>query len=124
MLIKHVRKSEIKWRNPPKSDIVIYDQDNAQVFYEYLGDYSVTEVSITGKTLYFFVLLKSILRSKFWKLPVQTYVEEFLKSTQPKLIVTFTDNNPSGCSIINLSSKINCNGVSFIFNIRSAPTFS
>ena len=94
MLIKHVRKSEIKWRNPPKSDIVIYDQDNAQVFYEYLGDYSVTEVSITGETLYFSVLLRSILRSKFWKLPIQTYVEEFLKSTQPKLIVTFTDNNP------------------------------
>lgn len=83
-----------QWRLPKKSEILIYDACEAEVFAPYLTGYSVEIIPVRGESINIPCLLRAILKLGFWRgKPIQFYVDAFIQAVSPQVVVTFVDNN-------------------------------
>lgn len=76
---------------PQKKKILIYDASNSKLIVNYLykKDYEVLYTRREKFSL--FIILKCLLKKKF---SFREYYVEYIKYVNPKLIITYVDNNP------------------------------
>lgn len=105
-LIRGVSGAQIRWLNPPRAEIVIYDQNGAENFSPYLRNYSVAVLSVRGEVLYLTILVKAMLSAAFWRDPLKAYVDKYIQKTSPRLLLTFIDNDPNFYELANKHSGV------------------
>jgi surface carbohydrate biosynthesis protein len=86
-------KVKKKWGYPKKTDIVIFDNTGADVIINNLDSYTYEILYVRYEYINIPILLLSIFGNK---LPLSTrYIDNFIKKANPKLVITFIDNNPA-----------------------------
>ena len=74
---------------PEKSEILLFNK-NSDLFFKYLKRYKFSELNLE-KEINIFIIMRLIL--KFKKINVLNYYIEFIKIANPKILITFIDNN-------------------------------
>ncbi len=89
-LIKAIILGNISFKIPPKRKILIWDENLSDCFFEYFKKNESIILHARGEKVNLYILFKALLTFKF---SVQKYYEVFINQVNPKVIVTFTDNN-------------------------------
>lgn len=89
-LIKAIILGNISFKIPPKKKILIWDENLSDCFFEYFKKNESIILHARGEKVNLYILFKALLTFKF---SVQKYYEVFINQVNPKVIVTFTDNN-------------------------------
>lgn len=85
-----------KWQAPGKSSILVYDVCGIEVLMPYLKKYSVTVIALRGEFINLPCFFFAMLKIDFWKGKLfNAYVETFIYTVSPRVIITFIDNNPA-----------------------------
>jgi surface carbohydrate biosynthesis protein len=80
---------------PSPCELLIFDENFPKILSTYLKNYNYSTLSVRGESINLYVLIKSVLKLEFWtKNPFTTYIDSYIKITNPKIILTFIDNNP------------------------------
>jgi surface carbohydrate biosynthesis protein len=101
---------------PPLKKILIYDNDGSKHISRYLKKESYDILHTRMEKLCILAIFKCILKLKYKK---KEYIEEYIKLVQPKLIITFIDNNKSFYTLKKISSAKTIfiqNGIRTCFN--------
>jgi surface carbohydrate biosynthesis protein len=101
---------------PALKKILIYDNDGSKHISRYLKKKSYDILHTRMEKLCILAMFKCILKLKFKK---RGYIEEYIKLVQPKLIITFIDNNKSFYALKKISSAKTLfiqNGIRTCFN--------
>ena len=84
------------WQYPRKSDVLIYDFVGSEILAPYFKNHSIEIMSVRGEQLNIWCLLLAVfspslsLKGKVF----QAYQLAYIKVVNPKLVITFIDNNP------------------------------
>jgi surface carbohydrate biosynthesis protein len=94
--LRYFLAAKKRWRWPQGSDVLMYDAAGQEVLLEHLGQWRPEILHIRGEQINVPILLTSLRRSgrRF-----DAYVDAFIDCVRPKLIVTFTDNDPKFYSL-------------------------
>lgn len=82
--------SKKNWKIPKKSSILIYDACNSQLFLNYLTGYSVETLHTRSEEYCMPLLFLSLFDKGYF---LENYRIRFIKKVNPKLIITFIDND-------------------------------
>lgn len=83
-----------QWQFPKKSQILIYDARGAELLRCYMNEYRVEIMSVHGECVNIPCLLRAMFALKFWRGNlVRAYIEAFIRTVSPRVIVTFIDND-------------------------------
>lgn len=92
---------KLNFKFPPEKKILIYDNSNSQIFKKYIKNYGyniffvrLEEINIHILFLSFIYFLKNLLKFNFKSIK-NLYIEEFIKISNPKVIISFIDNRVS-----------------------------
>jgi len=88
--LKKILKLKLYFRIPQKKTFLIFDKVGSENLEKFLPSNSYFILRTRVEKINIFVLMKMILRFKFSH---QTYLKEYIKSIDPKAIITFIDNN-------------------------------
>ena len=90
------------WKIPEKSEILIYDAAGSADLAYFLSGHSVAIFPKRGEAVYIFILVRAAFRLAFWQgAPLQSYLDYFIRAVDPKVIITFIDNDKNFYSISN-----------------------
>jgi surface carbohydrate biosynthesis protein len=97
MKVLHIKQFfQSKWiwfRMPPRCDVVVFDQVGYEKLKHYLVGYNVFILSVRGEEFYLWCLVKSLFMRRFWRGGIMlAYSVSCLKSSSPKVVITFIDN--------------------------------
>ena len=101
---------------PSLKKILIYDNEGSKYISRYLKKESYDILHTRTEKLSILVIFKCIIKLKFKR---KAYIEEYIKLVQPKLIITFIDNNKSFYNLKKISSAKTLfiqNGIRTCFN--------
>lgn len=91
LILRYLFVAKKSWRWPRISDVLIYDASSAEILLVYLHPWRPEILHCRGEDINVLVLLASLVRKgNRWR----AYVDEFIERVQPRLVVTFVDNNP------------------------------
>lgn len=93
-IIKDFFKIKFFFKKPKKVDVLIFDKTNYQTLRNVLNfnAIKIDYCAIRFEELNLYVLFKIFLRGNFTN---QSYIDEYIKITSPKIVLTFIDNNLS-----------------------------
>ena len=77
---------------PPKKKILIFDTANSHLFKFYIKDKDVIDLDVRRRKINVIILFISLFR-KFSKKLSHNYYINYIKFVNPKLIITYVDNN-------------------------------
>ena len=95
--------SKFIWRKPKKSDILIFDINGYEYFAKYLESYNKHILFSRSEVINIQIFLKIIFKKG---LKSNNYFDLYINIISPKLIITFTDNNPYFYKIKNTYPEI------------------
>jgi surface carbohydrate biosynthesis protein len=79
---------------PKDSQILIYDTAGYEFYKDYLDKYKVEKLSLRGESINLYILFYAILKRIFSNDKLRDiYIDLFIKCVNPKIIVTWVDNN-------------------------------
>ena len=85
-----ITKSKFEFRNPLPKKFLIFDKTNSEILQKYLkNDYCI--LYTRNEKINIYIVLKNFIKLKFNKIE---YYNSYIKSVQPKIIITAIDNNP------------------------------
>jgi surface carbohydrate biosynthesis protein len=88
------------WRRPNIADILVYDACNSEVLLPCLTGYRIEILHLRGETINVLCLWRAAFTAEFWRgNPIQSYVDAFIRLVQPRLVLTYIDNDPGFYSI-------------------------
>ena len=99
---------------PKKTEILIYDFQGAEYIYKYLEKGTFEILHTRKEKLSILIILVCIFKLKLKK---RYYIEEFIKFVDPKIIITFIDNN---IAFYNLHKITNAKTIFIQNGIRSS----
>lgn len=79
---------------PKKNEILIFDKIGSNNLYEIFPDLLISRssvISIRGEELNLYVLLGNLFKFKFNR---KSYIYSYIKIVNPKILITYIDNNP------------------------------
>lgn len=101
-------RSPKTFKRPSKADILIYDASGVEVLTPYFYGYSVEILQIRNESMNVSCMIRSLSHKKFWQGdPLTAYTDAFIQSVNPKLIITFIDNNSNFYTIKSRFPEIN-----------------
>lgn len=84
------------FKRPKIAEILIYDTSGADVFLPYFKNFSVEILPTRKETINIYCLFKSFTYKAFWIGDILiAYTDAFIHAVNPKLIITYIDNNPN-----------------------------
>ena len=89
-LLRIVSVINIEWRPPRQSDILIYDSTGQEYLIKYLSPWCPEILHVRREKINIFVLMLSFFQRG--RLNIR-YIDAYIKRVNPRLIVTFIDNN-------------------------------
>jgi len=81
--------SKKKYKPPNKKKIIIYDRSGSELFFNYLNINDVEVLDVRGESINVPILIRSL----FHKKSNRNYKLCYIDQVDPKLIITFIDNN-------------------------------
>jgi len=85
-------KTKYFW--PKKSEILIYDIHSVDPLHEIIKDYSFEIISTRGEWINLPTLILALIDPKFWSGDAfQIYLSKYIYLVQPKVVLTFIDND-------------------------------
>ncbi|EQA80306.1 LA_1612 family putative O-antigen biosynthesis protein [Leptospira alstonii] len=78
------------WAKPKRAHVLIFDRNGSNNFFYYFNERLISVLDIRGESFNFYILLKCILTLK---ISVKFYYAYYISAVQPKVVVTFIDNN-------------------------------
>lgn len=93
------------WRFPAKADLLIYDRVGSEVLAALLDrEFTISVLDVRGESLNLPCFIKALFMLSFWQMrPLSAYATAFARSVNPRLIITFIDNNPAFYSLSHVS---------------------
>ena len=88
--IKKLIKIKLLFKIPQKKDILIYDNEGAEFIIKILDNNSFEILYVRGENINIYIYLKLLLRLKF---KYKDYLDEYIKFVNPKVLITWIDNN-------------------------------
>ena len=88
--LKYVVNAKKTWSRPNKSPLLIYDAEGMNIYFEYIQKWSPEVLHVRGEGINLQVLFASLLKGGK---PHDSYVDEYIRSVNPDLIITFIDNS-------------------------------
>ena len=88
--LKRLFKVKLFFKIPQKKDILIYDNEGSGFIIQSLNKDSYEILHTRGETLNIFILLKLLLSFRF---NYKGYLDEYIKFVDPKVLITWIDNN-------------------------------
>ena len=88
--LKKLIKIKLIFQIPQKKDILIYDNEGSNFITEVLDKDSYGILHTRGENLNFYIYLKLLLCLKF---SYKNYLDEYIKFVNPKVLITWIDNN-------------------------------
>lgn len=85
-----ITKTKFQIQKPKISDILIFDYVGSDNFTEYFKNYNYDILHIRGEKINLFIILKCLFN---FKINFQNYINEYIKISKPKIVITFIDNN-------------------------------
>ena len=101
-LIKFL-KAKKKILAPKKREILIFDKMGSKDCRKYFRKYSYDVLDVRGESINLFILLKSLLKLK---LNFRAYLETYIETVKPNILLTFIDSNQYFYSLSRKYSKI------------------
>ena len=98
--IKIFLKSKWEFCPPKKKKFLIFDGISIP-FFDYIDKNQSNILFIRGEKLNLYILFKCFIKNKF---NFDGYIHEFIKASQPKVVLTFIDNNPKFYSLHSLGN--------------------
>lgn len=95
-LIRYFMRARKCWHWPSQSQVLIYDASGQEILQEYLQPWKPEVLHMRGEQINMPVLLAVFFRNGNKS---DAYVDIFISKVRPRLIVTFTDNNPGFYSL-------------------------
>jgi surface carbohydrate biosynthesis protein len=89
-IILLIAKTKFQIQRPKISDILIFDYVGSNNFTKYLKNYNYDILHTRGEKINLFVTLKCFFN---FKINFENYVNEYIKISKPKIVITFIDNN-------------------------------
>jgi len=89
-IILLIATTKFQIQRPKNSDILIFDYVGSENFTKYLKNYNYDILHTRGEKINLFVTLKCLLN---FKINFENYVNEYIKISKPKIVITFIDNN-------------------------------
>ena len=91
-LLKFIIFSKFVYRKPKKSKYLIFDQNNFSFLKKYIKEKDISILYTRGEIFNMFVIINNFLNFKFSLLD---YYNSYIDCVDPKIIITFTDNDPA-----------------------------
>ena len=88
--IKKLIKIKLLFKIPQKKDILIYDNEGAEFIIKILDNNSFEILYVRGENINIYIYLRLLLRLKF---KYKDYLDEYIKFVNPKVLITWIDNN-------------------------------
>ena len=89
-----LKKSKIRFRQPKRNSVIIYDLVGADVIEPYVRYYGSTVLHTRQELYYFRPALVALVRSFIFRKEFSSeYEDSFIRLVQPRLIISFIDNN-------------------------------
>ena len=82
-----------KFKYPKKTNLLIFDTHKINFLLNYFKKIEYLTMSVRYEEINFLILLKTILTYRFDLRFMQNYILNFIKFVNPKIIVSFIDNN-------------------------------
>jgi surface carbohydrate biosynthesis protein len=89
--VKYFYYAKKKFRKPKSSEIILFDREGSEDFFEYLTSREYQILDVRGESINMIVLFKCILKYGF-NINMKFYCLEYIKFVKPKFILTFIDN--------------------------------
>jgi len=96
-------KAKKKILAPKKREILIFDKMGSKDCRKYFRKYSYDVLDVRGESINLFILLKSLLKLK---LNFRAYIETYIETVKPNILLTFIDSNQYFYSLSRKYSKI------------------
>ena len=116
-LFLYLVKTKKTWRWPRVSDVLIYDAQGHESLLEFLSPWNPEVLHVRGEQLSIPILLTSL--PGFARLNRSAYIDRFVRTVRPRLIVSYTDNDPSFYSLAtrhkNITTLLIQNGIRTIY---------
>lgn len=87
-LIKLFYNSNKKWKLPSKVDILIYNNAGSELLIKYFNNYSFSILDTSSQTINVPILFRAAFNYK-------QYFNKYIYHTNPKVVITYLDNNRS-----------------------------
>ncbi|EMJ54208.1 LA_1612 family putative O-antigen biosynthesis protein [Leptospira interrogans] len=78
------------WARPKQAPVLIFDRCGSDNFFFYLDERHVSILDVRGESFNFYILLKCLLT---FRISRKYYYAFYINSVQPKVVMTFIDNN-------------------------------
>lgn len=102
-IIKYLIKAKFVFFKPKKTDLLIFDYMGSNNFIKYIKQYNYDILHIRGEKINLFIVLKCLLNLT---LNYKKYINYYIIASNPKLIITFIDNNFFFYQLKNYHSKV------------------
>jgi surface carbohydrate biosynthesis protein len=88
----YLKKAKIIFRKPGSAQVLIYDRSGSNLFMNYIEPSIIQILDVRGESLNIYVIFFLVFRKR--KFPTMTdYTLYYIELVNPKLIITFIDNN-------------------------------
>ena len=101
IIITFIINSKFEFFKPKKTKILVFDYNGSDNFIKHIKKHNYDILHIRGEKINLFIVLKCLLTLK---LNYKNYINYYIKTSKPKLIITFIDNNFFFLSIKKLPS--------------------
>ncbi|WP_025184730.1 LA_1612 family putative O-antigen biosynthesis protein [Leptospira kirschneri] len=78
------------WAQPKRAPVLIFDRCGSDNFFFYLDEQNVSILDVRGESFNLYILLKCLLT---FRISQKYYYAFYINSVQPKVVMTFIDNN-------------------------------
>jgi surface carbohydrate biosynthesis protein len=82
-----------KFKYPKKTKLLVFDTHKINFLLNYLKKFKYETMPVRYEEINFFILLKTFLNYKFNLKFMQNYILNFIQFVNPKIIISFIDNN-------------------------------
>ena len=91
IFIKKIFDIKLKFSTPSKNEVLVWDFHSKELANKIFYENKITYLATRKEEINFFILMKMIFKGRFSKI---SYFVEFIKFVNPKIVITFIDNNP------------------------------
>lgn len=100
-LLKYVIFSKWVWQKPLSAEVLIFDRTSSYVFFEYLKNDDLHVLDTRGESLNIYVIFKCLISGKVSK---SFYFQRYIEFVNPKIVLTFINNNKNFYGLNKLNS--------------------
>lgn len=118
----NILKSKFYWGSPRKNKFLLFDRARLEFLDEYKIFKNIQILDIRFESIYLLILFKTILNTGIKNIS-KNYIKNYIIAVNPKIIITFTDYNPTFFLLKKLIDKPKFKTITIQSSLRSDVNF-